>query len=1165
MNIATAQIGKSRLKQVLLTDKYLSGEGTILLNGSQALARLMLEQSRADKRHGLNTAGFVSGYRGSPLGGVDQNFWAAASHLEKAAIRFEPGLNEDIAATAVWGTQQGELLGGGQYDGVFAMWYGKNPGVDRSGDVFKHANTSGTSAHGGVLAISGDDPGASSSAITSQCEQSFNAVLMPVLYPADITDIIAFGRFGFELSRYSGLCVAMKVVADTVESTATINLDSLPDKFSLPANPVPREDVITRWPDDRWSQDQRLQEIKLPAAAEFAAANGIDRVVLGKANNNKRFGIASAGKAYLDVLEALEILGIDESVASEIGLCVYKVGMIWPLESSGIQKFAEGLEKLIVVEERRAFLESQIKDIAYHWKPEKRPVILGKTDPAGKILFPSTGETNPCDTAIIIGEILADACDHPVLKNGLKTAKSRKAVSLKNNISITPPAMRIPHFCAGCPHARSTELPEDAIGMAGIGCHSLAMWMEGGNTRLITHMGGEGANWIGASAFVDRPHMFQNMGDGTYNHSGSLAIRAAVAANTNITFKILFNDAVAMTGGQPAEGAPSVGDVARQVLAERVGKVVMVSDNPERLKAGGLPAKVELFHRNQLDCVMKDCQKWSGVSVIIYDQVCATEKRRRIKNGTIPPPAARVVINQRICEACGDCSIKSGCIAIENVKTPFGDKRRINQSVCNTDFSCLDGFCPAMVTVEGDRIKGSDIKETRSQIPLPDPVHREYDDTYNILIAGVGGTGLITIGAIIGMAAHIEGANCTILDNTGLARKGGGVTTHLRISKNQHNHASRIDIGGCNLLLAGDPIMAANPEVISRLAKGQSRCIVNSNVIPTSAQAHSPASAHDSDKLIAITENAIGKTACRSFDATALARIKLGDEIFANMILLGAACQNGQIPISAEALIEAIKLNGTAVESNLRAFVLGRRYIDDPSAVMASTQAQLDEPDTSIDTTIARLSDDLVQSHGKKIATKFTTLLADVCMHEGGDAEKPGSLSRVVAGNYYRLLSCKDEYEVARLMIAKEFEKQLSMEFENITNIKYHFATPLLGVFRSKKNRGFKVALGTWFRPALLLMSSIRGIRGSFADPFRYQSARRQERQLLANYSSDIERILNTGQTCSRDTTMALANWPETVGGFGPVKEENTRQALQNRDKLISQFDMQLKAADGNK
>lgn len=1153
MAAKNAEVGLSTLRPVSLDDKYLSIDGNILINGSQALVRLMLEQSRADQRAGLNTAGFVSGYRGSPLGGVDQTFWRAATHLDQANIRFEPGLNEDLAATAVWGTQQTELLGGGPYDGVFGLWYGKNPGVDRSGDVFKHGNINGTSAHGGMLAISGDDPGATSSTIPNQCEHTFAANLMPVLYPADIADIIAFGRFGFEMSRYSGLWVAMKTVADTVESTATIDIGGLPNSYVTPENPVSCESIITRWPDDRWSQDRRLQEVKLPAAMAFAAANRIDKIVLGKKQTRRRFGIITAGKAFLDVLEALEMLGINETIANEIGLSVYKVAMIWPLEPTGLGRFAQGLEDVIVVEERRAFLETQIKEIAYHWDADSRPNILGKTDLAGNPMFSSLGETTPHNTAEILGKYLVKVSDHPTIRKGLKAVKARKSVLQQQAPALSPPAMRIPHFCAGCPHSRSTELPENSTAMAGIGCHSLAMWMEGGKTRLLTHMGGEGANWIGAAPFVDMPHIFQNMGDGTYNHSGMLAIRSAVAAKTTITYKILYNDAVAMTGGQTVEGAPGVGDIARQMLAERVGKVVVVSDHPESLKTANLPTDAPLFHRDQLNEVMEDCRKFPGVSVLIYDQVCATEKRRRIKTGIMPQPESRVMINQRVCEGCGDCSLKSGCVAIENVETPFGIKRRINQSVCNTDLSCLDGFCPAMVTIEGARIKKTETKEINWQTPLPEPTMQKHHEPLNILIAGVGGTGLITIGAILGMATHIDGKSCTILDNTGLARKGGGVTTHLRISTKKHNHAPRIDIVGCDLLLAGDPIIAASSEVITRLASGHSHAIVNSHAIPTAAQARHPNSGHDIGKLLTALKSTTGTENCMAVDVSTLAKNLLGNEIFANMILLGIAWQNGHLPVSKDALKRAIELNGIAVEANLQAFTVGRRYAENPKAVLEIAKSENKTESEPIEATIARLAEDLAQSRNESLAAIFKATIKGIGKLEGKDAENPGSLSRIIARNYHRLLAYKDEYEVARLMTNGEFDRALAVEFEDITKIRYHFASPMLGV-HGDKQRGFKKSFGPWLRPVLSILARIKTIRNTIADPFRYQADRKLEQQLITHYADDIARIENLMQNGASTKVTKLANWPENIRGFGPVKKRNAEQALQLREELLCQF-----------
>ncbi len=1143
-------------KPVSLEDKYTASDGTILLNGSQALVRLMMEQSGADQRIGLNTAGFVSGYRGSPLGGVDQAFWSAAHHLKPLNILFEPGLNEDLAATSVWGSQQTELLGGGPYDGVFGLWYGKNPGVDRSGDVFRHGNINGTSPNGGMLAVSGDDPGASSSTIPNQCEQSFAALMMPVLYPADIADILNFGRFGFEMSRYSGLWVAMKTVADTVESTSTVDLGLLTKRFTIPDNPVPRDQVIARWPDDRWSQDKRLQEVKLPAALDFAAINRIDRVVLGRINRKRRIGIVTAGKASLDVLEALSRLGIDEAVANEIGLSVYKLGMIWPLEPQGLAAFADGLETLFVIEERRAFLETQIKEIAFHWAADRRPDIYGKTEPSGAPLFSSLGETSPLEVAGFLGTHLRRISDHPVIRSGLKRVQALRNASSEGG-ATAPPPLRIPHFCAGCPHSRSTDLPENSTAMAGIGCHSLAMWMEGRNTRLLTHMGGEGANWIGAAAFVDMPHVFQNMGDGTYIHSGLLAIRAAVAANTTITYKILFNDAVAMTGGQPTEGTPGVGDIARQLLAEQVNKLVVVSDQPEQLKGADLPTGVQPVHRDRLVEKMEECGATKGVSVIICDQVCATEKRRRIRAGILPELETRVFINQRVCDGCGDCSVKSGCVAIESVDTPFGVKRRINQSVCNLDMSCLDGFCPAIVTIKG-RPRKPKPQARKWDTSLPDPVLRENGDTKSVLIAGVGGTGLITIGAILGMAAHLEGKHCTILDNTGLARKGGGVTTHLRISDEKHHYAARIDARGCDLLLAGDPIVAASAEVLQRLSPGHSQAILNRHAIPTAKQAQDPNLAVDAELLLDRVREATGGQNCVSFDASNMARNLLGDDIFANMILLGAAFQDGQIPLQLASLTQAITLNGIAVQPNLQAFELGRRFVVAPQSV--TNDAGASDKVCEFEEVFQILTEDLNRSRGNRVASDFQMLVGEIGKAEDAKALVAGSVSWAVAQNLHRLLASKDEFEVARLMHDDEFMRAVEREFEGERAITYHFAPAFLGVRAKNTDRGFKKSFGPWLGKVLSLLATLKGIRNSIVDPFRFQSERKLEQKLVSLFTRDIAQICTLLAVGDSANALALARWPETILGFGPIKAKRAKEALQTRQNLIETLSIEPEA-----
>ncbi|MBM3554288.1 MAG: indolepyruvate ferredoxin oxidoreductase family protein, partial [Alphaproteobacteria bacterium] len=773
------------LRDVALDDKYRLASGEVYLSGIQALVRLPLVQRRRDLARGLNTAGYVSGYRGSPLGGYDFALWQARKELEAHHIRFEPGLNEDIAATAVWGTQQAAIFGPARYDGVFGVWYGKNPGVDRCGDVFKHANYAGTAPRGGVLAIAGDDPAASSSAIANQSEQAFAAAMIPILYPAGLDEFIDFGLLGFALSRFSGLWTGMKTVSDTIESGGTVMVrDDGPD-FVIPNDfELPPGGLHGRWPDDRWSQDARVQNHRLPAALAFIRANAVDRKVFGAAR--PRFGIVTAGKAYLDVVEALAILGIDQAMAERVGLAVFKLAAIWPLESSRIRAFAEGLDEVVVVEERRAFVESQLKEHAYGWRADQRPRILGKADEAGAPLFPSTGELSGLKVARVLAKRLARSSPEA----GERLAAYEKRIAQAAPRLVVPP--RMAHFCAGCPHARSTKLPNGAIAMAGIGCHSLAMFDPTTRTLGITQMGGEGGNWIGLAPFVDRPHMFQNMGDGTYFHSGLLSIRAAVAAKTRITYKLLVNDAVAMTGGQPVEGAPDAARITRQLRAEGVGRIALVSDDLGRYPVGTeWAAGTTLHHRDQLIALEKELQGWPGVSVIVYDQVCATEKRRRRKRGQMPQPTVRVAIHPMVCEGCGDCVDKSGCAAVQPLATPFGRKKRIDQSACNVDLSCLRGFCPSFVTIEGGRPRRpAGLAPVDATLPAPPAPRAAPAD---ILVTGVGGTGVITVGALLGMAAHLEGLAATVLDNTGLARKGGAVATHVRIGGGHAvHHAPRI-------------------------------------------------------------------------------------------------------------------------------------------------------------------------------------------------------------------------------------------------------------------------------------------------------------------------------------------------------------------------------------
>ena len=1135
-------------RTVTLADKYDLKANPVFITGVQALVRLLMTQADMDKTNGLNTAGFVSGYRGSPLGSLDFALWSARLEIEKANVRFQPGLNEDLAATSVWGSQQSDIFGDARYDGVFGLWYGKNPGVDRSGDVLKHANMAGTSKFGGVLAISGDDPGASSSTIPNQCEQAFIGALIPVLYPANVEEIIEFGLMGYAASRYSGLWVGMKRVADTLETRASIDLpDSLPE-FTAPADfELPQDGVHGRWPDNRWSQDDRTQNIKLPAFTSFARANPIDRI--SHTVTHARIGIAAAGKSWLDVCQALDDLGIDQVLAEELGLTVYKIGLVWPLENERAEKFARGLEELFVIEERRSVIESQFKDMAFHWPEESRPRIVGKSDELGNSLLPSTGETSAGQLARLIGERLIRLTDNATIKENLAGLVARaKKVQMK---SIQ--AMRTPYFCAGCPHARSTRLPDGSRAMAGIGCHSLSMWVPGSNTLTLCQMGGEGATWIGLEPYVESKHIFQNMGDGTYYHSGLLAIRAAIAAGSNITYKILYNSAVAMTGGQPVEGAPDVNAIAWQMYGEGVRKISVVAEDPDRHIGDDFPPNGPFRDRDDMNAVMQECRDTPGVSIILFDQQCATEKRRDRKRQPDEFNAPRVVINDLVCEGCGDCSAKSRCVAVHLKETPLGPKRLIDQSTCNMDQACTDGFCPSFVTLEGVTPRKPDpVSSVSPNDDLPAPEVVTIKGVYNIVIAGVGGTGLITIGALIGMAAHMEGIACSILDNTGLARKGGGVTTHVRLGNKGAIHAARIGEGRAQLVLGGDVIVTGGSDVLSRARPDMATAIVNSHRQPTSAHAldpDAPFPAAEGENLLAET---FGPDQLILEDVTVLAERLFGDGIYANMLLLGMAFQRGTLPLAAETLESAINLNGIAVANNLTAFRWGRQLIaDEASVYQAAGLADVESEPETLEDIIAFRETFLTDYQDMALAVRYRQLVDQAVTAESRLSGQAGEFSEAVARGYFKLLAYKDEYEVARLLSHPVFLQSLTDRFEGKAKMHLHLAPPFLA---HPGNASGKRRFGSWILPALRLLSRFKGLRGTVLDVFGYQQERRDERALIADYEKNIAALVSDLAEQNIVTAIAIAELPLAIRGYGHVKQQSMTEAQTRLDELLQEF-----------
>jgi indolepyruvate ferredoxin oxidoreductase len=920
---------------VTLDDKYVLESGRVYLTGTQALVRLPMMQRQRDQAAGLNTAGYISGYRGSPLGGFDQALWQAKRFIKKSHIEFQPGTNEDLAATALWGTQQIHLYAGAKYDGVFGMWYGKGPGVDRCGDVFKHANYAGTSKHGGVIALAGDDHMAKSSTTAHQSEPAFMAAGIPVIHPAGVQEYIDLGLHGFALSRYSGLWVGFKVLSETVDSSASVYVDPHRVEIHTPTDfIIPPEGVHIRWPDEWLGQERRVVTLKHPAALAYWRANKLDRLMMGRPD--ARFGIVTVGKSYLDVRQALDELGIDDREAERLGLAVYKVALVWPLETQGAMAFAEGKREILVVEEKRPIIEQQLKDVLFNAPAGRRPVVVGKNDEQGRKLLKLDGELTPFEIAAALVTRMGLDAFSETTKRRFDGLKSRAARQVRNDAGLS----RVPYFCSGCPHNTSTKVPDGSMAMAGIGCHTLAIGMER-NTRTFTHMGAEGVPWVGASHFTDMPHVFQNLGDGTYFHSGYLAIRHAIATKTNITYKILYNDAVAMTGGQPHDGDVHPWTISQQVYAEGVRRIALVSDEPNKYPPGlNWAPGVTFHHRSELDAVQRELREIKGVTVLIYDQTCAAEKRRRRKRGTFPDPAKRVFINQAVCEGCGDCSVASNCLSVTPVETEFGTKRLIDQSSCNKDFSCLNGFCPSFVTVEGGGVrkgKASQKKAANTDEPPLPPAPRLpdiSDKPYGVLITGIGGTGVVTIGAIMGMAAHIEGKGATVLDQLGMAQKGGAVVSHVRVGTSPEAlHAVRLGAGGANLLLGCDLVVSAGPDALAKLEPGASRAIVNTHETITGEFTRHPDLAFPTNTLKLSIEASAGADACDFIEATKIATALMGDSIATNLFMLGYAYQKGLIPIGHAALEQAIELNGTAVPMNLGAFRWGRRAAADRAAV----------------------------------------------------------------------------------------------------------------------------------------------------------------------------------------------------------------------------------------
>jgi indolepyruvate ferredoxin oxidoreductase len=1149
---------KMTLMQVGLDDKYRLETKRIYLSGVQALVRLPMLQRERDRISGLNTAGFISGYRGSPLGMYDHALWRAKSFLQAQDIAFVAGLNEDLAATAVWGSQQVGLFPGAKVDGVFGIWYGKGPGVDRSMDVLKHANSAGSSRNGGVLALAGDDHGCQSSTLAHQSEQVFAAALMPIINPATLQEYLDLGLYGFALSRYSGCWVGFKAIGETVESSASIYSDVsrvqvvLPDDFEMPPG-----GLNIRWPDPPLEQEKRLFGPKLEAAKAFVRANQLDKIVLD--GKPARLGIIATGKAYLDLKQALADLGINDRDAEALGLRIYKVALTWPLEESGVKRFAEGLQDVLVVEEKRGFIEDQLTRILYNVDAWRRPSIVGKRDESGAPLLPNEGELNPTLVAsALVARLRRLGHQSPALEQRLARLEAfEHPEAARAPIAI----QRTPYFCSGCPHNTSTKVPEGSRAMAGIGCHGMALYVPARRTATITQMGGEGANWIGQAPFTNEPHIFQNLGDGTYTHSGLLALRAAAASGVNITYKILYNDAVAMTGGQPAEGGFSVAQIAHQVWAEGLKRLAIVSDDPGKYPSTDyFPRGATVHHRHEMDQLQRELRETKGLTVLIYDQTCAAEKRRRRKRGLYPDPPKRAFINDLVCEGCGDCSQTSNCVSVQPLDTEFGRKRQIDQSNCNKDFSCVEGFCPSFVTVHGGtlkRIKNAavDSGQLFADIPLPTPPG--LDAPYNILVTGIGGTGVITIGALLGMAAHVDGRGCSALDFTGLAQKNGAVMSHVRIAQTPEDIATvRITNGGADLILGCDIVVSTSTAALARIEGGVTKAFVNADLQPTASFVQNPDIDFELNAMQTTLREAAGERNLEIIDATGIASTLMGDSIATNAFMLGFAFQRGAIPLSLEAIMRAIEINGAAVEMNKLAFTWGRLAAHDIGRVRSVIQfrTRATVPSRTLDEIIAHRADFLLHYQDKAYADRYLEGVAKVRKSETAIAPTSTELTEAVAKNLFKLMAYKDEYEVARLYTDGNFAKKLSDRFDGDFRLKFYLAPPIFAK-RDKSGRLLKKEYGGWMIHAFRVLAWLKFLRGTSFDPFGRTAERKAERKLIEDYLAMLGQRMTQLKPEQIPLAVKLARTPELIRGYGHIKEENIKKAAPEKARLEAELE----------
>ncbi len=1144
-----------RFQGISLDDKYaLSGERAFM-TGIEALVRLPILQHQRDLDAGLNTAGYVTGYRGSPLGTLDQSMWQADAWLDRHNIHFQPGVNEDLAATAVWGTQQVHLLPGAKYDGVFSMWYGKGPGVDRSMDVIKHANLFGTTKYGGVLAVAGDDHACKSSTVPQQSEHMFIGASVPVLNPANVQDVLDYGIYGWALSRFSGCWVGIKAITENMDSAISADLDPSRVSIRLPqAVEQPPGGLNAQWPTTPLEQERLLNKYRIYAARAFSYANDLNTIELD--TPEPRLGIVTSGKSYLDVMEALDDLGIDQKIASDIGIRIFKVGMSWPLEPISTHQFAKGLKEILVVEEKRSVIEDQITGQLYNWPVDERPVVVGEFDEKGNDLVTNLGELTPAMVARVIGSRITRFYESKSIIQRLEFLDAKEKRLSRSGDTLN----RTPYFCSGCPHNTSTRVPDGSFGMAGIGCHYMAKWMNR-RTETFTQMGGEGASWIGQAPFTETRHVFQNIGDGTYFHSGILAIRAAIASGVNITYKLLYNDAVAMTGGQPVDGTLKVTDMVAQLQAEGVKRLAVVAEDFDKARRELKNFKNITIHpKSEFDQLQLEIREVEGTSAIIFDQTCASEKRRRRKRGLMPQSPTRVFIHPDICEGCGDCSTKSNCLSVLPKKTELGVKRQIDQDACNRDFSCLQGFCPSFISVTGgEYTTGARQERADLDIVLPEPEKPSLERPWNVLVTGVGGTGVLTVGSLLAMAAHLEGKGCSTLNQTGLAQKFGSVVSHVRIAAKQDEIlAVRVPDGDADLLLGCDLVVSANDEALARLDPERSHSIINSHENPTADFIHDKHYRFPAEQMRSLIEQETGPGKAEFVNATRIARDLLGNAIGSNLFLLGYAYQKGLVPVGEVALFRAIELNAVAIDFNQQAFTWGRRAAINLDAV--ENQAGIDEshsePLQDLDEIVQWRHQYLVKYQDQAYADRFLEQVDKVRKVDGSldPSQQKNTLAKAVAYNTFKLMAYKDEYEIARLMTQGDFIRDLKSRLKGNAKLAFHMAPPLLSRKDPLTGHLVKRKFPELTLKLFGLVARLKRLRGSRLDIFGHTPERRLERKLIVDYSEDIQFLLDGISQSNYQVAVALASLPEMIKGFGHVKMANIEKFQDKRAELKKKF-----------